>query len=825
MNPTTVFGFWLSAVATLALETAIVLAAAGVAQTLIRSPRWRRAAWLAAFGGLAMVLVSSLTGVDRALAGWLTNGLGPAPRFVVRSNLPVGPDATMSDAGSTELGAAVASGGAGIEPEAAFASVPSWPAWIWLAGVMVVGFWTVLPRVWLTLAWLRGGGDTPKGSGVRVNALAARLGLRGRVRVFVSAKLTGPIAFGILRPTIGLPADFWDANTEGEQDAMLAHELAHLAARDPLGMALADALVVALWWHPLIWWGRDQLRAASEAAADEASVVVEDGPAVLARCLVVLASRWQERRGAGLLGMAGFRSGLGRRVERLLCLKPGVFRPDRCIWGGLLTSVGSAGAVAMALSIPCWLLPAKAESRPALLAMVGEALSRAVSDRAHDGGEPEAGASDTVAEAASASRSPRVQETAPAGADPSESLTGSGSRLSDPLSAHDPSGARAFSSAASLGSPSSLAGVDAGVFPGATNAMALQGSAGRAMFYSDRAGMVLVRATAKEHEAVESVLGLLNAAPPQVMLEAKFVEIRSSDSQALGLNELLGQLPAGDTTNVAKAAPLPVAFPGSTTESPLPSGTAQGGGTNEVRELRGDQLDWSGRHVTNAANIRVSAALGTRLTGVLSDAQYRSVLRALEQRAGVDVIAAPKVVTLSGRQAQIQIADMKSVVSGVNPEALRKEGGSALTNASPFTTVTVPVGPTLDLVPSVTADGSSVDLTVIPSVTEFLGYDEPPKDGKVRVWEDGKSRLVPLPLPHFRVRQMQTRVRINDGQTLVLGGLPVEETRVTRDKVPVLGDLPLTGRLFRSESRQVVKKTLLVFVTATVVDPAGNPVH
>ena len=91
--------------------------------------------------------------------------------------------------------------------------------------------------------------------------------------------------------------------------------------------------------------------------------------------------------------------------------------------------------------------------------------------------------------------------------------------------------------------------------------------------------------------------------------------------------------------------------------------------------------------------------------------------------------------------------------------------------------------------------------------------------------ENGKARLVDLPLPRFRVRQMVTQAAIRDGQTLVLGGFPVEETRLAKDKVPVLGDIPLAGGLFRSESKSTVRKQLLVFVTATIIDPAGNRVN
>jgi general secretion pathway protein D len=82
-----------------------------------------------------------------------------------------------------------------------------------------------------------------------------------------------------------------------------------------------------------------------------------------------------------------------------------------------------------------------------------------------------------------------------------------------------------------------------------------------------------------------------------------------------------------------------------------------------------------------------------------------------------------------------------------------------------------------------------------------------------------------LPLPHFRVRQVTTSVIVWDGQTVVLGGLITENVTKMKDQVPILGDLPVLGRLFRSESSQTIKKNLVIFVTPTIIDPAGNRFH
>jgi general secretion pathway protein D len=134
----------------------------------------------------------------------------------------------------------------------------------------------------------------------------------------------------------------------------------------------------------------------------------------------------------------------------------------------------------------------------------------------------------------------------------------------------------------------------------------------------------------------------------------------------------------------------------------------------------------------------------------------------------------------------------------------------------------VEVGPVLDVIPYVLSDGYTLNLTLIPSLTEFTGYDTAPTIPGVNV---ANVVEVPTILPRFTVRQVVTTVNIWDNQTIVLGGLISSSIQNQKDKVPMLGDLPLVGRLFQSQSKTSVKKNLMIFVTATIVDPAGNRVH
>jgi general secretion pathway protein D len=135
------------------------------------------------------------------------------------------------------------------------------------------------------------------------------------------------------------------------------------------------------------------------------------------------------------------------------------------------------------------------------------------------------------------------------------------------------------------------------------------------------------------------------------------------------------------------------------------------------------------------------------------------------------------------------------------------------------------LGPTLDVMPIVLSDGYTINLTLIPTLTEFVGYDNPNTVLTSGAQLPQGSILVPTVLPRLRVRQVVSTVNVWDGQTVVLGGLISDNVTSIKDKVPVLGDVPVLGRLFRSESKNSEKKNLMIFVTPTIIDAAGNKKH
>jgi beta-lactamase regulating signal transducer with metallopeptidase domain len=241
----------------------------------------------------------------------------------------------------------------------AWEEVSAWLVVSWLCGALVFIAINALAR--LSFARLRHRSRTVTDPSLRkrVEELACRMGLRRPIHLFESPRLLGPVAAGVLRPAIGLPPQFASEHSPEQQGVMLAHEVAHLAAKDPLWSRLADVLAALLWWHPLAWWARRQLRAASETAADESSLLVRDGPRVLAECLVTLGGRLTRRQPVGWMGVegAGFRSGLARRVERLLRLPAREWSPPGRVRSALARTLAPAAIVVAVIFCTAWTIP------------------------------------------------------------------------------------------------------------------------------------------------------------------------------------------------------------------------------------------------------------------------------------------------------------------------------------------------------------------------------------------------------------------------------------------------------------------------------------
>ena len=341
---------------------------------------------------------------------------------------------------------------------------------------------------------------------------------------------------------------------------------------------------------------------------------------------------------------------------------------------------------------------------------------------------------------------------------------------------------------------------------------------GKALFYNDRQGMLVVRATMQDLDIIEAVVQILSYAPPQINLKCKVVAVPQNDAKALGFDWYLGNMlmtngstggPSGtspSTNGVPPAAnPLGV-FPGN------PSA-----GATLVPSTNAQPL---------VPHTRLVGSPGFPLTGILTEPQFSVLMKALQQREGTELIAAPEATVVSGRQVMCKATEVHSVVKGIKAQALTPPGITSTNKdeSSVFGVEPMEFGVALDMYPDVLEDGYTVRMPVTATVSAFLGYDDAPTN-RVAAYVNGKREWVTPPLPRVRLDQMVSTANVYDGQTLVLGGMTSERVTAFKGQVPVLGDLPLVGKLFRSESRNTQKRNLLIFVTPTIIDSAGNRVH
>jgi general secretion pathway protein D len=182
------------------------------------------------------------------------------------------------------------------------------------------------------------------------------------------------------------------------------------------------------------------------------------------------------------------------------------------------------------------------------------------------------------------------------------------------------------------------------------------------------------------------------------------------------------------------------------------------------------------------------------------------------------------VVTQSGKKATIRAGEMHYF-----PEVYEvggNEGTIVHVKYADFSEKLL--GVELEVTPKV--DGDQIAMTLNPKVSELLGwqnYQIAAANSAYSTWQGAMRALysheaVVAHLPIFKRREIKTDVTIADGATMGMGGLINEKVEKYEDKVPVLGSIPLIGRLFRNEGERSVKRNLMIFVTAKKVEPTGR---
>lgn len=222
------------------------------------------------------------------------------------------------------------------------------------------------------------------------------------------------------------------------------------------------------------------------------------------------------------------------------------------------------------------------------------------------------------------------------------------------------------------------------------------------------------------------------------------------------------------------------------------------------------------------------------VTGLFSEGQVQMVMRGLDQKKGVDIMAKPAVVTRSGQQANVAIVREFIYPSEYEPPELPNSVGdssesSPVTPAMPTAFETKNIGIELEVLPVADAEKRYVDVTLNPSFTDFDGfvnYGSPINSTTTDPL--GNSSIVRLTnnlilMPVFSVQRANTQLSVADGATVAIGGLMAESIQMVEDKVPVFGDLPVVGRLFSTQSRRPVSTAVIFLVNLELLDPTGRP--
>ncbi|MFH1904916.1 MAG: secretin N-terminal domain-containing protein [bacterium] len=206
------------------------------------------------------------------------------------------------------------------------------------------------------------------------------------------------------------------------------------------------------------------------------------------------------------------------------------------------------------------------------------------------------------------------------------------------------------------------------------------------------------------------------------------------------------------------------------------------------------------RGVVEGGTVTVPSTGFTGLTATykrLEPPRFEAVINALEEKGKANVLSNPKILVLNGHEATILVGEKYPILTtDVSPET------GAVTSES--LDHYEPVGVTLKVVPIIWEDGR-VNMSIHPAVTE-LGDDVTGSTG--------------LTIKRITTRELDTNITINSGETIVIGGLIKNKETVTHYKVPLIGDIPILGWLFKRERKVTEKMELLIFITPTIMDTA-----
>ncbi|WP_407505427.1 type II secretion system secretin GspD [Vibrio parahaemolyticus] len=282
--------------------------------------------------------------------------------------------------------------------------------------------------------------------------------------------------------------------------------------------------------------------------------------------------------------------------------------------------------------------------------------------------------------------------------------------------------------------------------------------------------------------ALQDVISQLDIRRAQVLIEALIVEMSEGDGINLGVQ--WGSLETGAVIQYGNAgAPIGKVMVGLEEAKDV---------TKTESYWNSDTNKWENRQYTEEGDYSTLASAlggvnGAAMSIVMGD--WTALVSAVASDSNSNILSSPSITVMDNGEASFIVGEEVPVITG-------STAGS--NNDNPFQTVDrKEVGIKLKVVPQIN-EGDSVQLNIEQEVSNVLGAN-----GAVDV--------------RFAKRQLNTSVMIQDGQMLVLGGLVDERALESESKVPLLGDIPVLGHLFKSTSTQTQKRNLMVFIKPTII--------
>ncbi len=369
---------------------------------------------------------------------------------------------------------------------------------------------------------------------------------------------------------------------------------------------------------------------------------------------------------------------------------------------------------------------------------------------------------------------------------------------------------------------------------------------------------LIVRNTFDQLDLVETVVDQINASGTvkQVYVTTKFVEVTQRNNEELGFDWLIGAFNIGGERVFGGGGTSGNAGPIDPADYSVIAPNGVPVGSNPVTRGLRFGSDAISRNAIDALIAGGTAAGVSSVTpgvfalaGVFTDPQFQVMMRALSQKKGVDLMTAPSVIVRGGQRSKIEVIREFPYPTEFDPPQIPQTfggggnglfgGGGISSQGSSFpVTPTTPsafstknTGVTMEVEATVGEDGWTIDLNLAPEVVEFDGfinYGSPIQTTGINAL--GQSEPVVLTenkilQPVFATRKLTTQVLIYDRQTVGIGGLMREDVQHVEDKVPIISSVPLVGRLFKTKNEEHYKRNLMIYVTAQLIDPSGQPVH